>query len=566
MSKTQSSNSTELRVLRALCEDCMSSYAIRVLHHIYYEDWLGLINLDFDTDLYISPAVFNQDYLIYSYLRKWTGFKDLIDINTRQVAVDNWKVVEQAVLETNRNLQYHMSHPSDSDDRLSAILYSAQRKISEILGPFSLKNLLADTSWTNGATVDLKHGTTIDKKISLAMSVTESCLPYARLLLEHDPAWFQAVTGHYPEGAYCLTNNNFKLVRGNKFLTVPKTAKTDRAISKEPTLNLHLQLGVKNWLQPVLNRHGIRLSDQERNQRYAKFAYTRGLATVDLQNASDSLAIALVRILLPIDWFNYLDAIRSRSVYIDGSWVKTSKFCSMGNAFAFPLESLIFFALSQAVMEECHCTRTLNRAIVYGDDIIVPKACFLRLTEVFQQCGFSINMDKSYWSGYFYESCGKHYFRGFDVTPVYQKNCISSGLHERIRAHNRLYRWRARNDDQYLIAGSLKDVFRLLLSRKEKRDVHIPRIPGLGSDDGFIVDVRHLSSFDSNHGYYCRVLLYKATNGESRNEAAHFAYKIRRPSVRNSSDKGHVEVHTGRGKWIYKKRYIQAWPNQPVRD
>lgn len=58
--------------------------------------------------------------------------------------------------------------------------------------------------------------------------------------------------------------------------------------------------------------------------------------------------------------------------------------------------------------------------------------------------GFRINRTKSFTSGRFFESCGKHYWGSSDVTPAYQKKPPRSNRAERISAHNRLIRWALR--------------------------------------------------------------------------------------------------------------------------
>jgi hypothetical protein len=87
----------------------------------------------------------------------------------------------------------------------------------------------------------------------------------------------------------------------------------------------------------------------------------------------------------------------------------------MGNGYTFELESLLFWALAKSV------TQVDDIVSVYGDDIIVPSAVVPTLQKVFDYVGFTLNMDKSFWTGQFRESCGKHYFNGYDVSPVYHK-------------------------------------------------------------------------------------------------------------------------------------------------
>lgn len=91
----------------------------------------------------------------------------------------------------------------------------------------------------------------------------------------------------------------------------------------------------------------------------------------------------------------------------------------MGNGFTFELESLIFWALCSAVMD---CLSIDGDLSVYGDDIIVPVKAYPAVKEILAFAGFTTNDKKTFADGPFRESCGKHYFKGQDVTPIYIRN------------------------------------------------------------------------------------------------------------------------------------------------
>jgi hypothetical protein len=168
-------------------------------------------------------------------------------------------------------------------------------------------------------------------------------------------------------------------------------------------------------------------------------AYDLDLATLDLAMASDCLSTEVVAYFCPIDLFTYLDEIRSTHTLLDGESVKLEKFSSMGNAFTFELESLIFWSVVSTVSE------MMGRTIfgVYGDDLICHKQCVELIVETLRFIGFDINTSKSFTEGNFFESCGKHYYAGRDVTPLYQKTCPTSP-EEGLRMANRIIRYAAR--------------------------------------------------------------------------------------------------------------------------
>jgi hypothetical protein len=229
---------------------------------------------------------------------------------------------------------------------------------------------------------------------------------------------------------YDFSGVQVEYVQYNKITCVPKNAKTDRTIAIEPTLNGFLQTGVDRFYKKRLRRIGVDLSSQALNKALARIGSLYGCySTIDLSSASDSMSVQLIKELLPADWFSFLDAIRSPSYSLDNKTpVRYEKFCSMGNGFCFPLETLIFRAAVEYVMSVCsiHPNRT---CAVYGDDIIVPYECALLLIEVLRDLGFSPNTDKTFVIGEFKESCGADYFCGVNVRPVFIKKPLK-GNHD----------------------------------------------------------------------------------------------------------------------------------------
>lgn len=207
-------------------------------------------------------------------------------------------------------------------------------------------------------------------------------------------------------------------------------------------MNMYLQRGAGLFIRNRLRTVGIDLNDQTRNNRLAQLGSLDGsLATIDLSSASDSISDRLVWDLLPPELYSYLDSLRSKRITCKGnpqeSW-KHELFSTMGNGFTFELESLLFWALAKS------CTLYSNSPCenigIYGDDIIIPTNVFPLLHDILSAVGFTLNTEKSFYTGYFRESCGKHYYRGTDVTPFYIKQPIVNS--ERLMlVLNRLRAW-----------------------------------------------------------------------------------------------------------------------------
>jgi hypothetical protein len=532
-------------VVLALCESIDSARSLAVwLCYKYNQDELvelGLPSTAVDTE------AFAKDYFITEYLSKYKGLKLSIDPAT--VASDRWIAAEKRCLSTNRVF-------SDPElrcipQRVSAVLHSAQRKIARVLGTPRWSEVLADCKWGPGATFDVKReDSSRPNKMTFPLSVTRSALPYLRATIDCDPGWFRAFTGIYPEGPYSSVKTCYNLVRGSRTIFVPKSAKTHRPIAAEPTGNSFLQQGVRSYLRRRLMRFGVDLSDQSLNQRLAQDAYVSKLATIDLSAASDTISINLLQHLLPLDWFIFLDNLRSHETEFDGKWIHLSKFASMGNAYIFELETLVFWALSKSVVEEYSLGTTVS---IYGDDIIVPADCSDVLVEVLSECGFSVNTKKSYFSGNFYESCGRHYFKGTDVTPVFQKEVLRLPS-EIIRAHNRLKRLCHRQ--QCIKTAKAETYIRSLYKFRP-----FPRIPfGVVEDGGFLVNKEEIP-YKLDRGYVCHVLDF-VVECEFGGDDFEYAYKLRSPYTTQFSKEGWAgRAHKGR--WRSRQRWIPLSALEP---
>lgn len=536
------SSDAMLAVVRRVCEEVDTPRSLAVYLCFKYKCHEELIELPMPATATLSTEAFAKDYFITEYLSKYKGLS--LSRDKRQVALEKWRLSEVQCLETNRRFRSAAACPLAG--HTEPLLLRAQRKIAAVLGTLVVPRVLDGCRWGPGATFDLKRSSaTLDQKISKRLSVTASALPYLKAVVESDPHWAEALIGILPEGPYSLLPVCFRVVKGSRFLTVPKNAKTDRCINAEPTGNSFLQQGVRVYMRHRLKRFGIDLDDQSINRNLARMSYDLGLATLDLSAASDTISTDLVFSLFPLEWALFLDSLRSRFCRVDGVWVRLEKFASMGNAFCFELETLIFWALASTVCEEREAGE--HWLSVYGDDIILPSWAAPRVISLFGFCGFTINDKKSYLTGYFFESCGGHYHRGVDVTPVYQKEELALPS-EIIRAHNRIVRLSKRSAFRFnpdSACRGLKEFFPLR---------PFPRIPeGCDEDGGFL---RPAGEFrlDPNHGYHCHVLDFVSPHRRA-NEQALYSYKLRNPDYSNIRKDG-LAARAAVGTWRLKRRWI----------
>lgn len=366
---------------------------------------------------------FEVDYLLHNLFRKCVISGVTPKETLEKAAYASFFSGERENVRTNRRLRALKFNDVDEN----TFVYQCQKMVAEILGELDLNKIAELSHFSAGATADLKRkdGLLQEKFAFRRPSVTRECaenfLHYLRR--EHTDA----------SGIGRVLN----IVEYNRVLTVPKSNSTDRTIAAEPTLNMFFQLGVGSYIRRRLRRFGIDLNDQTKNQELARAGSIDGLlATLDLRNASNSLSYEAVKLLLPPEWFAVLNSLRSPYGLVKGKMHRYRMFSSMGNGFTFELESLIFYVIAR-------CASKHKGAVsVYGDDIIVATADALNVIKWLQFFGFTTNTDKSFITGFFRESCGKHYYFGYDVSPFFVRR-LPHGL-DIMLLFNNIVRWSTR--------------------------------------------------------------------------------------------------------------------------
>lgn len=377
-------------------------------------------------------------------------------------------------------------------------------RVAGVLGRFSWDECSKFFAFGPGATTRLPRARSFAAyKYS---GIPESTLGNASLAtacIRFVPIWEQIVRS----SGEVQGDQLIKVVPGNSIITVPKSYKTDRTIAKEPDMNIYVQKGIGRVIRNRLKSVGVDLNDQTRNQRGALLGSLDGsLATVDLSMASDTVAFELVSFLLPNDWWWALEQARSPvGALASGELIHYQKFSSMGNGYTFELESLFFWCICQEV-----CCRYTNekddRILVYGDDIVIPTEKSPILLEKLAEAGFKPNPDKTFSSGPYRESCGKHYFNGNEITPFYVRRPVEA-LDRLFLLHNNVYRWSQRTGVD--LTDFLREVRLLSPSAWRK-----PRLPDGFGDGAFIGSVDELR-LDS-HPYGWEFWQVKALNVSSK--------------------------------------------------
>jgi hypothetical protein len=441
---TKAQSLSILRDIASLCCDLGGPQSKAIYRFVEEQNYQGLLDarIDYSDTASVPDVIYaRQIQALYS---KYEPL-ELPGVDRAENTIQTFAQAESKCRETNCTFMYIDRKPNYLDSSTHAILHGAARKISRILGTVPPLDRFKP-SFGPGANTSVNAMRANPRfKLGSVLECSHQLMPTISEHLSNVPAWTALHATSESDDSWIVP------VRRSygKLQLVPKNAKMMRTIVIEPLLNGFLQKGVGSYIRNRLLRvASIDLRDQSRNQSLAAVgSLDDSLATIDLSSASDTIATELVRHLLPPDWFDLLDSLRTRDVKIpdeyahnlwshltwdpvppypfsdDSSIYRMEKFSGMGCAFTFELESLIFYALAHSVVRSLHLsTRDVS---VYGDDIIIPAAAYSKLEAVLTVCGFSVNSDKSFRSGNFRESCGADFFSGHNVRPFYQKDLVS---------------------------------------------------------------------------------------------------------------------------------------------
>lgn len=416
------------KVLAAL--DTPRALSVTIL--IRYKEWGQIADLRCDPSLYLCARAYLLDAQATDLLRKYKDLPTGRDLD--EAALTSFFRCEKANAKTNARLIPFIDrfYPTMNDLRIGEFLTRVRRHAARILGglPESL-----DLRFGPGATFeDRGFLVSIPDKMTTRPTITQRAIPLLGQFF--GTAWGRALINGPSRGGV-------KVVRGDRFSSVPKDNSKNRGIGIGPSINVSLQLGVGRVMRRRLAKEGIDLTHgQDIHRRVACDASVTGeFATIDLSNASDTVSRALVKLVLPSTWFDLLDMLRTPACRVNGKWVLLEKFSAMGNGYTFELETLVFLCVCMACMEEHGITPLPGvNVFVYGDDIIVPVGVATSVLAALGFLGFEPNREKTFVKGSFRESCGGDFFEGQPVRAHFVKETPNEP-HEYISLANGLRRF-----------------------------------------------------------------------------------------------------------------------------
>jgi hypothetical protein len=308
-----------------------------------------------------------------------------------------------------------------SDRSTELVLNRTRTIVAGILGSFSFEDFSRHCAFGRRAALGLRQSNAyLDERVK-RLTGTQGQLE-----------WFKAVRAvdvHLLRATRPLVKR-VELVDTIGIQSVPKSHKAVRIVAPDTVVGGFLSRGAGSYIRECLeaSTHIDLAKQQHRHKVWAREGSLRGhLATIDMSKASDSFTIEHVKAMLPEDWWPLVEVCRLKKYSLpDKRTGDLRSVMLMGSGITFPLQTLLFYALSKAV---CDLTRTRGIVSCYGDDIIMPNNAARPFAWVMEKLGFTINRDKSFWDQpeksflgqiravFFRESCGGDYHRGVDVRP-----------------------------------------------------------------------------------------------------------------------------------------------------
>lgn len=423
-------------VLKAL--DCATALAVFImLKHDDFTDFAKLHSKPVDFN---NVNTFSDAFFAVNLVKKSEGL-----ISSEGILEASYKKFVQAELscrETNRLFMLRDQGYLKFDNRVERVLFYARRKIAEILARSRIWD--HDGGFGPGASSTCKgENTHLLCKTTAFPICGRNLWPHLRKYLQHSGSYAASIMGVEVSGPVSILNPIFQ--EFNEMTTVPKDFRSKRVIAIEPDGNIFFQKMLGNWVRTCLRADGLDLNRRQpvHGRLACEGSISDAFATIDFESASDTVSFQLVKDLLPRYAFRLLD--KSRSAYTrlpDGRTIKNEKFSSMGNGFTFELETLIFYGILHGcykelkLMAHSYDTPSCNMS-VFGDDVICLTKAAKLFIEVCRVVGFKTNLDKTYLSGEFRESCGYDYYKGIKVASLRVKKLLENDF-DRIDLANRL--------------------------------------------------------------------------------------------------------------------------------
>lgn len=291
--------------------------------------------------------------------------------------------------------------------------------------------------WCEKILGDLSHleiceRATFGKKSSVGIPMRHACegaryeVPITGSVEHID--WFKAFYSAFNRPAFqyaeqLAASREAPLTRSIDYLEavlVPKTWKSLRMILPNTTLGTLYSSGIGRVIEDRLRKFGYDIKHLQpvHGELARQGSITGSLVTADQSMASDNITVALVNMVFPKRWAQALQFGRISRMSLYGDMLESPTYATMGIGFTFPLQTLLFLVLLLAIRDSLNLDEG-SVISVFGDDLVYATEMHHKVVEVFPKLGLVLNIEKTFATGSFRESCGFDYYRGIDVRPAH---------------------------------------------------------------------------------------------------------------------------------------------------
>jgi hypothetical protein len=288
------------------------------------------------------------------------------------------------------------------------VLQKARSVIKDILGPYNMDEHVHLSRFDRNASEGLKASDAyLDNRFA---NLTGTIL---------QQRWLQK---YMEESGGVFPHSDVGTASKLTVTAVPKSYKAARSICPNTVIGGLMSSGIGNMIERRLRFGRAKIDFRFQQEKHRKMcvegSITRAMTTLDLSKASDNIGFVHLRRLLPSDWYRVIADCRVREVSVGEQMCSPSTFMTMGIGYTFPLQTLVFYALIQAIAD---LTNTKGVVSVFGDDCIYPSRIHKYVIAVFKDIGFVPNLEKTFNVESFRESCGADLYRGVDIRPTMPK-------------------------------------------------------------------------------------------------------------------------------------------------
>lgn len=411
------SDALVLRVTAALVEDLSASLSpseytailgacaegnVPVLRHAM------MLPLDFSGNE--TPERIKARYQVQAVLKKYTFSLDLF--NGDQLSELTWKRFR----DNQERLRAHWTGMKLSSNT-AKVIFAARGYVDRVLGPFSKYDVL------ERATFGSKSSVGIPLRLACEGARLEGNITGSQPHID----WFRHLYGPYNRPAYLYAESRaranavplFKVCDVLEAVLVNKTFKSKRMIVPNTTLGTLYSGGLGFTIEDRLRKAGydVKVLQKTHGVLARDGSLSGELATGDQSDASDNITRHLVEALFHHEWADALKFGRIAKLSYKGETLETETFAGMGVGFTFTLQTLVFLSLLKAIKSEL-APKAVGGVSAYGDDLIYPTEMHDLVVQIFTELGLKMNVDKTFASGDFRESCGSDYYQGLDVRPL----------------------------------------------------------------------------------------------------------------------------------------------------